>query len=39
MAARPFLRPAFESRKRRALETFRKKLADGVEAAAAEARK
>jgi HK97 gp10 family phage protein len=39
MAARPFLRPAFESQKSAALETFRTKLADGVEAAAAEARK
>jgi HK97 gp10 family phage protein len=39
MAARPFMRPAFESRKGAALETFRKTLADGVQAAAAEARK
>jgi HK97 gp10 family phage protein len=39
MAARPFLRPAFESKKQDAVETFKKSLADGVDAAAAEARK
>ena len=31
MAAKPFLRPAFESRKNNALEVIQKKLADAIE--------
>jgi HK97 gp10 family phage protein len=36
MAARPFLRPAFEAQKGKALDKFRESLAVGVEKAAAE---
>ena len=36
MAARPFLRPAFEAQKANAVEVFKTILADGVQAAAAE---
>ena len=36
MAARPFLRPAFESQKMAAIDVFKTTLADGVAAAAAE---
>lgn len=39
MAARPFMRPAFEAQKENALEVFRVALADGVQAAADEVAK
>jgi HK97 gp10 family phage protein len=39
MAARPFLRPAFEAQKLNAIDKFREALADGVARAAEEVRK
>jgi len=39
MAARPFLRPAFEAQKQNALEVFQTVLADGVLAAEKEVSK
>lgn len=39
MAARPFLRPAFEAQKNAAIEVFKTTLAEGVQAAAAEVSK